>query len=97
MLRKMDIKIKLLSALATIKLYFPSPPKKTMLKSGWIISDLDYTTSTRVGQGEGPKQYQIWGIGILWVRKCKFLTLFVQDGSYSLPKRQAVKLTFFAP
>ena len=37
----MDIKIKLLSALATIKLYFPSPQKKTMLKSGWIISDLD--------------------------------------------------------
>ena len=34
----------------------------------------------------------------------KFLTLFVQDGSYSLPKLsfavykwQAVKLTFFAP
>ena len=38
----MDIKIKLLSALATIyKIILSFPPKKTMLKSGWIISDLD--------------------------------------------------------
>ena len=38
----MDIKIKLLKALATTNTP-PSPPpqKKTMLKSRWIISDLD--------------------------------------------------------
>ena len=39
----MDVKINLLKALATTKLYSPLPSKKTMLKSRWIIkfSDLD--------------------------------------------------------
>ena len=39
----MDVKITLLKALAATKLYSPLPPpqKKTMLKSGWIISDLN--------------------------------------------------------
>ena len=44
MLRKMDVKITLLKALAATKLYSPLPPppkKKTMLKARWIISDLD--------------------------------------------------------
>ena len=36
----MYIKIKLLKALATTNTP-PFPPKKTMLKSTWIISDLD--------------------------------------------------------
>ena len=62
MLRKMDVdvsrfKIELLKAIATTKKYSPSnspppnPPltKKTMLKSGWIISDLNRTILTRVG------------------------------------------------
>ena len=44
----MDIKIKLMKALATTNIP-PFPPKKTMLKSGWIISNLDLTTLTRVG------------------------------------------------
>ena len=44
MFRKMDVtmstfKIKLLKALATTNT--PPSPKKTMLKSGWIISDPD--------------------------------------------------------
>ena len=42
MLRKMDVKIKLLKALATTNTPPPPPPpKKTMYKSRWIISDLD--------------------------------------------------------
>ena len=49
-----SFKIKLLKALATTKTPPPaSPPKKTMLKSGWIMSDLDQMSLIRVGQGEG--------------------------------------------
>ena len=52
MLRKMDVsmssfKIKLLISFGN---YSPTPPpKKTMLKSGWIISDPALTTLTRGG------------------------------------------------
>ena len=50
----MDVKIKLLKALATTNTS-PFLKKKTMFKSRGIISDLDYkTTLTRVGRGEGP-------------------------------------------
>ena len=45
----MDIKIKLMKALATTNIPPSPPPKKTMLKSGWIISNLDLTTLTKVG------------------------------------------------
>ena len=34
--------------------YSPFLRQKTMLKSGWIISDPDQTTLTRVGWEEGP-------------------------------------------
>ena len=59
MLRKLDVtmssfKIKLLRALATTNTAPLPPQKKTMLKFGWIMSDLDQTSLIRVGQGEGP-------------------------------------------
>ena len=55
----------------------PSPPKKTMLNSHWIIPDSDSTTLTNVGRGEEPLHYQIRRLAVLCERKCKILnTLF---------------------
>ena len=44
-----SFQIELLKALTTTNT--PPPPKKTMLKSGWILSDPELTTLTRVGRG----------------------------------------------
>ena len=42
----------------------PPSPQNTILNSYSIISDLDPTTLTRVGRGEGPLHYQIHRLGV---------------------------------
>ena len=54
-------------------------PKRTMLRCGWIISDLQWTTLTRVGWGEVstvPNPRERLSVG---ERVQNFDTLFVQD------------------
>ena len=43
----MDVTLSTLESIGNYK-YFPFP-QKTMVRSGWIISDSDLTTLTRVG------------------------------------------------
>ena len=74
-LRKMDIAMssfeqdKSLESTGNYK-YVPPPTflPKTMLKSGWTISDLDWTTLTRVTWSEGRREthHQIIRMSILW-------------------------------
>ena len=47
MLKNMDVTMSTLESTGNYK-YFPFP-QKTMVRSGWIISDSDLTTLTRVG------------------------------------------------
>ena len=45
-----SFKIELLKALGNYKYSHFPPPQKTMLKSGWLISDPAWTTLTRPGE-----------------------------------------------
>ena len=87
----MDIKIKLLKALATTNTPPSPPPKKNNVE---VHVDHLWPWLNNFDQG-GVRERAIV-VPNPGEESEKFLTLFVQDGSYSLPKQQSVKLTFFA-